>query len=75
MDSVRKETHVVSAMIPHLETDAKLGGRKRQSSSLAPKAKAQTDGKILPKSSGRRGEKRQKNVQRFLQRKMYVSVM
>ena len=42
----KKETYVVSVMIPRLETDA-IRDKKGQSSSLAPKAKAQTDGKIL----------------------------
>ena len=44
-DSVPKETHVVPVTNSHLETDAG-GGEKEQSSSPAPKAKAQTDGQI-----------------------------
>ena len=44
VDSVRKETHVVSVMIQRLETDVVRD--QGQSSSPAPKAQAQTDGKI-----------------------------
>ena len=54
LDNVGKETRVVSVMIQRLETDAIR--QEGQSSSPAPKAKAQTDGKIPSKSSGRRGE-------------------
>ena len=43
------------AMIERLETDA-IRDEKGQSSSPAPKAQVQTDGKMLSKSSGRRGE-------------------
>ena len=43
MDNVRKETHVVSAKIRHLETGAMLRA-KGQSSSPAPTSKARTDG-------------------------------
>ena len=50
MDSVRKETHVVSAMIGGAQT------REGQSSSPAPNSKAKTDGEIPSKSSANRGE-------------------
>ena len=46
---------LVSVTNPHLETDARRG-RKEQSSSPAPKAKAQTDGKIPSKGSSSKGE-------------------
>ena len=53
LDNVRKVTRAIS-FIPSLETgDQRQEG---QSSSPAPKAKAQTDGKTHSQSSGRRGE-------------------
>ena len=55
VDNFQKETHVVSVMIQCLETDV-IRNKKGESSSLAPKAKAQTDGQIPSKSSGSRGE-------------------
>ena len=55
LDSVRKETQVVSVMIEHLENrcDQRQDG---QVSSPAPKAQTQTDGKKPSKGSGLRGE-------------------
>ena len=55
LDNVLKETHVVSAMIMHLGTDVRIIGQKGQSSSPAPNAKLQNDGKIPSKSSSSRG--------------------
>ena len=54
-DSVLKEIHAVSVMMEHLETDA-IRDKKGQSSSLAPKALTQTDGKKPSKGSDLRGE-------------------
>ena len=48
VDHGRKGTHAVSVMMDHLETDA-IRDKKRQSSSLAPKAQTQTDEKIPSK--------------------------
>ena len=56
MDHVRKETHVVSVMILYLETDVEAQRQKRQASSPASNAKAQTDGQTPSKRSGSRGE-------------------
>ena len=55
VDNVRMETHVVQVMTPCLETDA-IRDKKDNRPLLHQKAKAQRDGKIPSKSSGRREE-------------------
>ena len=52
LDSGRKETHVVSVMIEDVLTYA-IRDKKDNGPLLHQKAKAQTDGKIPSKSSGR----------------------
>ena len=54
-DNVRNETHAVSVMMEHLGTAA-IRDKSGQSSSLAPKAQTQTDGKKPSKGSGVRQE-------------------
>ena len=62
------------SMIPRLDTVARWG-QEGQSSSLAAKAKTQTDGKIPSKSSSSKGEffwnRRKDSVPKFLQMKVY----
>ena len=74
-----KETHVVSVIIPRLETDAIRDERDNRPLS-APKEKAQTHGKIPSKSSGSRGEspsrnKRKDSVPKFPLGNVYESVL
>ena len=54
LDNVRKGTHVVSAMIRHLETDAIREQKDNRPLPPAPNSKAKTDGEILSKSSRNR---------------------